>query len=67
MAQECELLNTCGFFQKYGATQSLACKGFIKQYCKGPKMNECQRKVYRKKNGRAPSDDMLPSGGMFKG
>ncbi len=62
MNQECELLKTCGFFKKYQATKDLACKGFVFQYCQGPKMNQCKRKEYREKHGSAPSDDMMPNG-----
>ena len=65
MAQECELLTKCGFFKKYQKIKDLACKGFISQYCKGPKMDECKRKEYLAKNGQQPSDDMMPSGRMI--
>jgi hypothetical protein len=65
MAQDCELLNTCGFFKKHGATKELACRGFVQQYCKGPKQNACKRKEYRRQNGAPPSDDMMPSGQMI--
>jgi hypothetical protein len=65
MAQGCDLLATCGFFKKYQASNDLACKGFISQYCKGPKMNECKRKQYRTEHGRAPVDEMMPTGRMM--
>ena len=66
MTHECEYLETCGFFKKYGSTKDLACRGFIAMYCKGDKMNECKRLEYRKKNGVPPSDDMMPTGQMCK-
>lgn len=62
---ECELLATCGFFKKYQDTLNLACKGFIKTYCKGELMDECKRKEYRAEHGVPPEDDMLPSGHMM--
>ena len=62
MAGECELLATCGFFKKYRATKNLACQGLIQQYCKGPMMNQCKRKQYRKQHGSPPPDDMMPAG-----
>ena len=65
MAQECEHLDSCGFFEKYEATKDLACKGFMRQYCHGPNMSACKRKLYRQEHGRAPSDDMMPSGQMI--
>jgi hypothetical protein len=58
----CELLETCGFFQKYQDTLDLACRGFLKTYCQGEKMDECARKKYRMKHGTPPADDMLPTG-----
>jgi len=62
---ECELLESCGFFQKYRETLNLACRGFIKTYCRGERMDECKRKEYRKQHGAAPDSDMLPSGQMI--
>lgn len=62
---ECELLKNCGFFKKHQETKDLACKGFIRQYCKGPKMDKCERKAYRAKHGKPPSDDMMPNGWMI--
>lgn len=62
---QCELLEKCGFFRKYRDTLNLACRGFIKTYCEGDKMNECERKKYRMKHGKAPDDDMLPTGQMM--
>jgi hypothetical protein len=65
MAQECEGLKDCGFFKKYQATQSLACRGYIDRYCKGPEMAQCKRREHKRKHGVPPSDDMLPSGHMI--
>ena len=64
MSYECEMLKTCGFFKKYQKTKDLACRGFIARYCKGPKMEQCERKKYYQKYNQSPSDDMLPSGQM---
>ncbi|MRR08519.1 hypothetical protein EG831_00165 [bacterium] len=61
---ECEKLAKCGFIRKYKDSKSMACRGFIHQYCNGPKQDQCQRKEYSSVNGRPPSDDMLPSGKM---
>jgi len=58
----CELLETCGFFDKYSNSLNMACKGFLKSFCHGPQMDDCKRKAYRKANGKAPHDDMLPTG-----
>jgi hypothetical protein len=65
MNQECELLANCGFFKKYQSTNDIACKGLIRQYCKGPLMDRCKRKEYRTKHNAAPPDEMMPSGRML--
>lgn len=62
---DCELLATCGFFDKYRNSLDMACKGFLKTYCYGPQMVDCKRKAYRQANGKAPLDDMLPTGQMM--
>jgi len=61
---ECDLLDKCGFFGKYQNSLDLACRGFIKSYCKGAKMAECARKKYRQEHGAPPDDNMLPTGQM---
>jgi len=61
---ECELLKKCGFFKKYAGSNEILLKGFINTYCKGTKMDECERKKYRKKHGTPPPDDMMPNGKM---
>jgi hypothetical protein len=66
MADECELLSVCGFFKKYQNTKELACRGFIAQYCKGDKMDQCKRKAFRKEHGVPPEDDMMPTGQIVK-
>jgi hypothetical protein len=65
MIQECELLEKCGFFKKFQTTKDLACKGFMIQFCRGPKMSDCVRKRYRQEHGTPPSDDMMPNGKMI--
>lgn len=62
---ECELLDKCGFFRKYQESQDMACRSFIKGYCKGDKMDDCERKKYRAQHGTAPDDDMMPTGQMI--
>lgn len=63
--KECELLQTCGFFRKYGESLEMACRGFIKSYCRGDLMDECKRKEYRRQHGVPPEDNMLPTGQMM--
>ena len=65
MALECELLESCGFFNKYQPTEEMACRWFIQEYCRGPRMVKCRRMAYRLQHGTSPPDDMLPSGRMI--
>lgn len=58
----CELLDRCGFFLKYRDSLNLACRGFIRLYCTGEKIGQCERKKYRQQHGAPPVDDMMPSG-----
>ena len=64
--KECELLKTCGFFEKYEKISKVACKGLIDLYCRGPKQNECKRKEYRLATGNPPDVSMMPNGKMLK-
>lgn len=64
MEQQCANLANCGFFRKYETSKQLACRGFIRQYCKGSSMDDCKRKAYKAEHGKPPSDDMMPNGGM---
>ncbi len=65
MSEQCELLEQCGFFREFQNINDLACKGFIRRYCKGSEMNECKRKQYRQQNGTPPPDDMMPNGQTY--
>ena len=64
-AENCVLLEKCGFFKKFGNNKDYTTQGFIELYCKGPKQNECVRKKYREEHGTPPSDDMMPTGEMM--
>jgi len=63
---DCELLEKCGFFNKYRHFDSEACEELIALYCKGSLKDECLRKAYRKEHGVPPSEDMLPDGEMIE-
>ena len=62
---DCEMLSACGFFKKYQQTSNLACRGFMRTYCQGPEQVNCRRREFRRENGCAPNDDMLPTGQMM--
>ena len=63
---DCANLEKCGFVKKYGASKSLAVKGFVTMYCKSGKQNECKRKEYKMKHGTPPPDEMMPNGMHMK-
>ncbi|MCU0606593.1 MAG: hypothetical protein MUF78_04060 [Candidatus Edwardsbacteria bacterium] len=63
--KDCENLATCGFLRKHMEAKTLACQGFIRQYCKGDKQGDCKRRTYKQEHGAAAPDDMLPSGQML--
>ncbi len=62
---DCPRLAQCGFFKKHGGMNSLACKGFVLGYCRGPRQVECKRLEHVRKLGVPPADDMMPSGQML--
>jgi hypothetical protein len=64
MNEICELLEKCGYFSKYQNSKKTLCQGWIRQYCMGPKMDQCKRKIYRSEHNAPPPDDMMPSGLM---
>lgn len=62
MAEECENLKNCGFFKEHSGVSDLACTWYVREYCNGPRQDQCKRKSYKKEHGVPPSDDMLPNG-----
>ena len=58
----CEFLAGCAFFNKYKDTLGPAYDGFVALYCKGPKLEECKRRIYRISEGEPPAEEMLPNG-----
>jgi len=64
MKRSCELLASCGYFEKYQYSKETLCKDWIRQFCQGPKMDQCKRKRYRQEHGEPPPVEMMPSGYM---
>lgn len=62
MSRECEWLQRCGFLKKYRHSRRQECQDFIMVFCKGPRLQTCQRKVFRDEKGIPPSDDLMPTG-----
>ncbi len=65
VAESCEFLGGCAFFNKYKEPLGAAYDGFVALYCKGQKMEDCQRRAYRLEKGEPPADDMLPNGATY--
>lgn len=59
---DCPNLPNCGFIKKFNGSKNLACQGFITMFCRGTRQDQCERKLYRQKNGCPPPDDMMPNG-----
>ena len=67
MAKEkCELLDKCGFFKNYQGNTEVVKNAWIKMFCDDKQSSErCERKKYRKQNGKPPADNMAPTGKML--
>jgi hypothetical protein len=62
---DCEMLGNCGFFKTYCKSETVS-NGFTALYCRNKDKSEnCERKLYRKKNGTPPPDNMAPTGKML--
>jgi hypothetical protein len=59
--QECRYYK-CAYILKYENITELAVMGMVRAYCKGSKMPDCKRRIYRERFGRFPDDDTLPNG-----
>lgn len=61
----CEMLPNCGFFNNF-CKSNAAANGFALLYCKSKSKSEnCERKLFGKKNGAPPPDNMAPTGKML--
>jgi hypothetical protein len=66
MGQECRMLPLCGFLRKHGSNNELAGLWFRYEYCTGERQDECKRKEYMIEHGKAPPDDMTPTGDIMQ-
>ena len=67
MSEKCELLETCGFFLNFKGNPEVLHAGWINLYCESKEKSEkCKRKEIRKQTGKAPPDNMTPSGKIIK-
>ncbi len=60
---DCEKLPKCGFFNVYYKNNPAIAQSIIKIYCNDfDKSEACERKIYSKKHGNPPEDNMSPTG-----
>ncbi len=66
MANQCELLDKCGFFKNFKGNTEVLKQGWIRMYCQSrEKSMKCKRKEIRQKTGSPPPDNMAPTGKML--
>jgi hypothetical protein len=60
---ECELLEKCGFFNKFKGNSEVVRQGWMRMFCEDKgKSDNCERKKMRKQTGKPPLDNMTPNG-----
>ncbi|MFN8258442.1 MAG: hypothetical protein U0W24_22330 [Bacteroidales bacterium] len=63
MEQKCENLEKCGFFLNFKGNAEVVKQGWIKLYCESMEKSEkCRRKQIKKETGKAPADNLSPTG-----
>ncbi len=62
----CELLASCGFFNRFQGNHEVVKQGWIKLYCNdGVWSEKCARKIVYRQTGTPPADNMTPTGKML--
>jgi hypothetical protein len=59
------MLRLCAFLKKHDTGDRSVGGRFRKEYCTGPKEEDCKRKAYMIEHGKVPPDDMTPTGEML--
>ncbi|MDD5746984.1 MAG: hypothetical protein PHO30_06975 [Candidatus Omnitrophica bacterium] len=62
--EQCELFE-CGFLQRFKHADRILSAGIISMYCRGPELEDCERRKYEKKYGKPPADSLRPDGRIF--
>ncbi|PID58706.1 MAG: hypothetical protein CR986_07545 [Ignavibacteriae bacterium] len=66
MQQKCKNLKGCGFFNNFKGNNEVISEGWIKLYCENEnKSQKCERKIIKEKTGKAPVDNMTPTGKLL--
>lgn len=68
MAEQCEYLGACGFFQNYSGSTETIKQGWVGMYCEDrEKAQQCERRKIREETGQPPADNMCPTGKLLWG
>ena len=68
MSEQCEFLDTCGFFQNYRGNTEVIKQGWVTLFCENEgKSKQCERKRIREESGKPPADNMCPTGKLLLG
>jgi len=59
---ECEFLDSCGFFNKFGNRKSNIWKGLVGYYCLDKGKWLCERRGLFQARGVFPDDEVMPTG-----
>lgn len=66
MAEKCELLEKCGFFNVYQGNSEVIKAGWVRLFCESlEKSEKCERKKIRRETGKPPADNMAPTGKLL--
>jgi len=59
---QCEFLESCEFYSKFGARQSNVWQAIFKLYCVGQSRHLCEVYVKRQETGSILAADIMPTG-----
>jgi hypothetical protein len=65
MSRECRWLRTCPFFHNNKDLGSERIELLVESFCKGPRQEQCLRKIYYEVYRKQPDDRMDPQGRMI--
>lgn len=62
-AEQCEMIDCCGFFLHYKQHSEVVKQGWINAFCGNKlKSKHCKRKQIKLATGQVPADNMTPTG-----
>jgi len=63
MADKCEIVDSCPFFEIFGTAKSRLKKEYVEKICNDK--SKCKRIGYVNVNEKKPPDNMSPTGRLF--